>query len=1226
MKNRVGMAVLAALAAHFVFGAITAADYPDANLVTVEEVERVSYATNGTWRSEREWWTKILTERGRRNLRSLSFDYNARYGKAELVYVGAIGVDGREREIDFSATLKDTTDNSSADSNIYDPLDRCVSCSVPGLAVGETLHVKMARTAFKSRVEGAWSDVAVFERTRPVLKSVYEVRAPKDLPIRSKAVRNPLGNLSESVRTLDDGSVIHTFVATNSPQMFREPDMPTPWTVAEHVRLSTVADWKDLSRWYWELCAPHLAKTNAAMAAKVAELTAGKATRAEALRAIFDFVSIKVRYLGLTREDDAPGYAPHDVDVTFDDLAGVCRDKAALLVAMLRLAGFEAYPALVSSGAGLDADVPQLNFNHAIVAVDGGEGDYTLMDPTVENTKDYLPAYLCERGYLVARPQAEAPRVAPAAPPAGNSVRIATKATLDRDGVMVVESDIRFFGLGDTVFRGTLLATTREARIGFFTDVIRAFSPGAELVRCEIEPKDPEDTETPFRARLVSRIPGQVIEGETVAELNLPFLSAAKIFNLPALILKGDTGLAVRKYPLVVSATGEVDESFELDLGGNLGEAVYLPPDADIGGALAYRRTVSVSNGTLRAVRTASLGQTEISPTEYTNLLACLRRIEPLDRRRPRFARDPYAGVDSYRRLVRDEVTTLSDYSWVGTSVVETVVCTPRGKDQASDCSFAYNPSVSACEVVSATVSNRDGRVYAVAPDAISVMDCDWASRAPRYPAGKTIVVHFPSVEIGSVIRSEIVTTVTNSPLPFQFERYFDDYGRVDRIVARVDGWRRDECRVRRLPTDASQIDGRLWRDFKIVSRGSWTDVAARFRKATEVEPFDPRRIDLECDLEAIRNWMVRHVRIVGPMLHEVPLERQVTDPETVLRERYATRLDYMRTFCALLKGAGLDADIVFAASDQNASEEVRRLDRETYPNYLSFAYALCRVRVREGGFLGFGGRRKTFFIGTENERTPLGATSWEGCGFFDPADASFGTVTLPDDALASAGSETFKLLVHEDASVDVSYDGREWGWHVGVGRRAFSELLPEKRERFKQAVLSDMSHAATFTSEPKFDVEGYPFSVNMEYRIPDLAEITGDTITVPLESLGVCAIPDLPERVRRVGIEVGSRSRKVREFVVRFPKGYVETEYLPEDLTLCNPYDVSEVWETVRVSKRIDETDGTLEVRVAHEVLPRKPCAALPAVCGKMFDEWQRRVHSRQSTVIMVRKSATEM
>ena len=149
------------------------------------------------------------------------------------------------------------------------------------------------------------SDICVMEWTHPILKSTYKVKAPASRPIRASAVRHPLGNVSTSVERLADGSMLHTYVATNSARMFPEPDMPPTWTQVQHVRLSTVGSWQELSKWYWELCLPHLERTNAEMTNKVAEI-------GRDMRAIFKFVSQEIRYMGLTLEDTSPGYAPHD--------------------------------------------------------------------------------------------------------------------------------------------------------------------------------------------------------------------------------------------------------------------------------------------------------------------------------------------------------------------------------------------------------------------------------------------------------------------------------------------------------------------------------------------------------------------------------------------------------------------------------------------------------------------------------------------------------------------------------------------------------------------------------------------------------------------------------------------------------------------------------------------------------------------------------------------------
>ena len=182
------------------------------------------------------------------------------------------------------------------------------------------------------------------------------------------------------------------------------------------------------------------------MKATVAELTQGLTDRRKKIEALFKFVSQKVRYMGITLEKEAPGYEPHDVRITFDNKYGVCRDKAALLVEMLRLAEIEAFPVLIEVGPKKDADVPQPYFNHAIVAAREPDGSYLLMDPTDENTRELLPAYLSNDSYLVATPEGETLKTSPITPATENLMRIETTATLNAAGDLTAESVLHFDG------------------------------------------------------------------------------------------------------------------------------------------------------------------------------------------------------------------------------------------------------------------------------------------------------------------------------------------------------------------------------------------------------------------------------------------------------------------------------------------------------------------------------------------------------------------------------------------------------------------------------------------------------------------------------------------------------------------------------------------------------------------------------------------------------------
>ncbi len=76
---------------------------------------------------------------------------------------------------------------------------------------------------------------------------------------------------------------------------------------------------------------------------------------------------------------------------------------------------------------------------------------------------------------------------------------------------------------------------------------------------------------------------------------------------------------------------------------------------------------------------------------------------------------------------------------------------------------IAFNPVWQTVDVVDATVSNLNGSVHSVSPHEINVMDAAWVGSAPRYPAGKTLVVNLPGVETGSVITVTTRLSQTNA-------------------------------------------------------------------------------------------------------------------------------------------------------------------------------------------------------------------------------------------------------------------------------------------------------------------------------------------------------------------------------------------------------------------------------------------------------------------------------
>ena len=1204
---------------------VTAERFPDADSALVDCRSSIEYAPDGTYRRTDEQWVKVLTDKGRREESELSLSYSARYGAARILSVGIIGTNGVERAVDFAATTKESTDNRSMNENIYDPMDRRIRCAVPGLQVGETIRFKTERSTFKSRIEGQWADVEVMEWDVPFVRASVEVWAPKELPLKWAVVRNPLGNVVSSERPLGDGSVLHVWTVTNSPQAFPEPDMPPLYTQVQNLQLSTAESWEQISRWYWDLCLPHMERADEAVTNKVAEIAAGVAGdgREALVRAVYKWVAQEIRYMGLTLEDTSPGYAPHDVDLTFRNRYGVCRDKAALLAAMLRIAGVEAYPVLIQAGAKKDPEVPSPFFNHAIVAV-ASDGGYTLMDPTDESSRDLMPAYLCNSSYLVAKPEGETLRTSPVAPASENLLSVEAEGVLDAEGAVLLEQRISFTGIHDNAFRQSLLRKKPEERVKAFEAILGNRFPGAELLDCRIEPEDLHDTDAPLRAVLRSRLPDAVVRGDTRDELSPPLITPS--LGGVSWLLDGKTSLETRKYPLVVDTTAAVEETLSLKLGDFAGRKAALPEDRDAKGKYDYSRTFRVEDGRLVVRRRAAVNDVEFSPAEYAALRDAVKSVEEAEREKAVFEKDDEAGANVHYLRHGCEADLAGDSCWTMTNTVVKKILTYDGKKRSSELKFSYNPTWESVEIVSAVVSNRDGRVSRLDASEVNVMDCGWASAAPRYPASKQMIVNLPSVEVGSVVSYTVARTATNAPAPFYFKWNFDVYEPTDELFARCgEDWSRTVVRPKLVKSEEMAAPAEFWRDETVVSSNSFAGIAEKLRRAADVESLDPREAlgeDAPLDAKGIRDWMAKHVRVAGPSLYELPLEMQTTDPKTVIEERYGARLDYMRAMCALLRGAGYDADVVFVSSDGGLDPNLQKFHMYDHPDVRAFAAAVCRIRERTGGWLWgllpFGRECRETFIGLDNEYTPFGATSLAGSHYFDPWAEDFAVVTQAAEFTSHTRFET-KMSVRENGAVDFDISQERRGPAVGAFRKKYAEMLPEDRSRHHQKLLGSIAQSASATGEFVTDTESYPAKLSFSCYVPSYANVEGDAISLTLPSFQEPLFP-LSGAWRTTPVNVGPADGETTVFEVTFPKGYTEIEHLPEQYVFRNPLDFNHAWYQCTVSTRFDD-EGRLVVAVARERTPRIQ-VVLSRESASMLRGWSRVGSSLRNRTLSVRRA----
>ncbi len=130
--------------------------------------------------------------------------------------------------------------------------------------------------------------------------------------------------------------------------------------------------WQGIGEWYDGLSRDRLVSTPD-IAAKAAELTAGKTDFYDKAEAIGEFVQQKIRYFVI--EMGVGGYQPHAAEEIFRGRYGDCKDKATLLSAMLSSVGIHSALLMVDTERGVvDPDAPSIWGNHMIAAIEIPKG------------------------------------------------------------------------------------------------------------------------------------------------------------------------------------------------------------------------------------------------------------------------------------------------------------------------------------------------------------------------------------------------------------------------------------------------------------------------------------------------------------------------------------------------------------------------------------------------------------------------------------------------------------------------------------------------------------------------------------------------------------------------------------------------------------------------------------------------------------------------------------
>ncbi|MBR3528688.1 MAG: DUF3857 and transglutaminase domain-containing protein [Bacteroidales bacterium] len=409
-------------------------------------------------------------------------------------------------------------------------------------------------------MRGHFYDIVPFWSDQPITDKVYSVNVLKSKKLRFSFYNEFDGVSMDSVDLGD--RIVYTFRRHDIMPLKHEPSALADNDMQCKLLLSTAPNWESKSMWFYGVNEDYGSfKSTPEVTAKVRELLKDAKSELDSISILTHWVADNIRYCGISM-GEGEGYTLHNAQMNFTDRCGVCKDKAGMLVAMLRAAGFKSYAAMTMAHERIDR-IPADQFNHSVCVVQRRNGQYQLLDPTwVPNVRELWSSAEQQQGYLMGLPEGADLMETPTSPAANHYVRINGSSKIKKDGTLEGSISITAEGQSDAAVRGVFSARQSEWQRNLELELLR-IAPNAVIKK--ITHTDPDRyLEQPVSITYSYSIPNYaIVDGDV---LIFTPLSARNFFSRAMGHLYFDTSIVERSQPFSdrCSRLVEINETISL--------------------------------------------------------------------------------------------------------------------------------------------------------------------------------------------------------------------------------------------------------------------------------------------------------------------------------------------------------------------------------------------------------------------------------------------------------------------------------------------------------------------------------------------------------------------------------------------------------------------------------------------------------------------------------------
>jgi len=418
-------------------------NYPS---VTLLDSTSVQIANTGSGHFLIKKTVRIQNAEGALNYRVLKYNYDALTAEAHFSKVEVRKANGKKQLFEVSRTA----DYVAPARMIYWG-ERQIMMELGALNPGDTVDYEIQKSGFtyallnptaendedESRfippMKGEFYDIVPFWTSEPTLRKVYRMAIPRQRDMQYTFYQ---GQCQTSVRYQDDQK-IYTFAMNDMTPIFHEPNGLDPFDYAPKLVASSTPEWQEKSRWFYGVNEAYGSfKPIPEAVKKVKELLKGKKTELDSISVLSHWVADNIRYSGVSM-GKGEGYTLHNLTTNYTDRCGVCKDIAGTLIAFLRIAGFEAYPAMTMAGSRIEKGIPADHFNHCVVVVRRRSGVLQPIDPTwIPFCRELWSSAEQQQNYLPGTKEGSDLCLTPVSPAENHYLRIKAQTHLATDGTL----------------------------------------------------------------------------------------------------------------------------------------------------------------------------------------------------------------------------------------------------------------------------------------------------------------------------------------------------------------------------------------------------------------------------------------------------------------------------------------------------------------------------------------------------------------------------------------------------------------------------------------------------------------------------------------------------------------------------------------------------------------------------------------------------------------------